>query len=150
VSSDSFLVWRGLDAWRAEVAHVRIEDGVLRARGTQIGVDPEPYDLRYRLEADAGFVTRSLFLTVGGDGWGRRLELVRDDGGNWTANGEPLPEVAGALDCDIANCPVTNTMPILRDRLQAGGEPHDYTMAWIAVGYPRMAERAQAVASPPA
>jgi hypothetical protein len=40
------LVWRGLDAPRMEIAHVEVQDGDLRARGTQIGVS---YELRYEL-----------------------------------------------------------------------------------------------------
>ena len=127
------MVWRGLDAWRAEAARARIEGDRLGARGTQVGVEPEPYELRYELVTGERFVTTTLTLSASGDGWDRRLELVRASDGGWTANGEPVPEVEGALDCDIANCPLTNTMPVLRDGLLGGGEPRDYKMAWIAV-----------------
>jgi hypothetical protein len=129
----AFVVWRGLDVWRAEHAHVWIGEDRLEARGAQIGVDPEPYELRYDIQTEAGFVTRRVVLTARGGDWTRELELVRDADGTWTANDEPLDDVAGAIDCDIANCPLTNTMPVLRDRLLDGGEPRDYTMAWIAV-----------------
>lgn len=127
------LVWRGLDAWRAEAARARIEGDRLGARGTQIGVDPEPYELRYELTTAAEFVTATLTLSASGDGWDRRLELVRAGDGSWTANGEPVAEADGALDCDLANCPLTNTMPVLRGGLLSGGEPCDYEMAWVAV-----------------
>jgi uncharacterized protein len=133
VTATRLLVWRGLDAWRAEAARARIEADRLGARGTQIGVDPEPYELRYELTTGAEFVTETLTLRASGENWDRRLELVRRGDGSWTANGEPAPEVEGALDCDIANCPLTNTMPVLRDALLNGGEPRDYEMAWIAV-----------------
>jgi uncharacterized protein len=133
VRGGRLLVWHGLDAWRAETARVRIEGDRLAARGTQIGVEPEPYELRYELTTAARFVTDTLVLTASGGDWDRRLELVRHADGSWTANAEPVGEVEGALDCDIANCPLTNTMPVLRDALLNGGEPRDYEMAWIAV-----------------
>ena len=41
------LVWRGLDAPRMEIAHVELDAGSLRARGTQIGA---VYELRYEVE----------------------------------------------------------------------------------------------------
>jgi hypothetical protein len=58
---------------------------------------------------------------------------MRGRDGSWSANGEPVDGIAGALDCDLANCPLTNTMPVLRDALLSGGEPRDYVMAWVAV-----------------
>jgi uncharacterized protein len=129
----AFLIWRGLDAWRSEHAHVRIEEGRLDGHGAQIGVEPEPYELRYELVTGEGYVTRSISLTARGGDWQRELTLIRHDDGSWTANGEPVNEVDGALDCDVANCPLTNSMPVLRDRLLDGGEPREYVMAWIAV-----------------
>ncbi len=129
----AFLIWRGLDAWRSEHAHVRIEEGRLEAQGTQIGVDPEPYELRYELVTGEGYVTRSISLTVRGGDWQRELALIRHADGSWTANGDPVHDAHGALDCDVANCPLTNSMPVLRDRLLDGDEPRDYVMAWIAV-----------------
>jgi hypothetical protein len=129
----AFLVWRGLDAWRAEHAHVRIEDGRLEAYGAQIGVAPEPYELRYELTTGPGFVTREVSLTARGSDWQHDLQLIREVDGAWIANGEPVGEVEGSIDVDIANCPLTNTMPVLRDGLQHGGDPRDYAMAWIAV-----------------
>lgn len=41
------LVWRGIDEPRMEIARAEVEDGELRAEGTQIGVS---YELRYELE----------------------------------------------------------------------------------------------------
>jgi hypothetical protein len=127
------LVWHGLDAWRAEAAEVTLAEGILTATGTQIGVEPEPYEVRYELLTGEGYVTRSISLTARGGHWQRELTLIRDADGSWSANGDPVDEVEGALDCDVANCPLTNSMPVLRDRLLDGGEPRDYVMAWVAV-----------------
>src|SRR4051812_43182843 len=115
------LVWHGLDAWRAEATEVTLAEGILTATGTQIGVEPEPYEVRYGLVTGEGYVTRSISLTARGGDWQRELTLIRNADGSWSANGDPVGEVEGALDCDLANCPLTNTMPVLRDRLLGGG-----------------------------
>ena len=139
------LVWRGLDAWRAEYADVVLQADRLLARGTQIGVEPLPYRLSYSLDTAAGFVTTRLTADAVGAGWSRRLDLSRDAYGAWHVSADArgnadLPDPGGdterfaeALDCDIANCPVTNAMPVLRERLMEGGEPRDFVMAWVSV-----------------
>jgi hypothetical protein len=139
------LVWRGLDAWRAEYADVVLGADRLLARGTQIGVEPLPYRLSYSLDTAAGFITTRLTVDAVGSGWSRRLDLSRDPDGVWrlSADGSgtaDLPHPGGdperfaeALDCDIAHCPLTNTMPVLRERLMEGGEPKDFVMAWVSV-----------------
>jgi uncharacterized protein len=138
-------VWSGLDAWRAEYADVWLHSDRLIARGTQLGVEPEPYRLQYGLDTARGFATARLTVDSSGAGWSRRLDLVRDDDGNWhisaDATGEaelPPPggepdTVAGAVDCDLGFSPLTNTMPILRERLREGGGPVDLVMAWVSV-----------------
>jgi uncharacterized protein len=129
---ERLLIWRGLDAWRAESTHVRIEGDRLTAHGTQVGADP--YRLDYTLRTGPEFVTERLELSLLHSGGLRRLLLVRDPAGSWTADDRPLPELDGALDCDLGLCPLTNTMPVLRAGLLApGAEPHDFVMAWVAV-----------------
>ena len=54
---ERLLVWRGLDAWRAESAFVQIESSRLTAHGTQLGA--EPYRLDYQLRTGPEFVTES-------------------------------------------------------------------------------------------
>jgi hypothetical protein len=127
------LVWRGLDGWRAEAAEVVLAADRLSAAGTQIGAEPHPYRLDYELTTGDRFVTERLALTARDGGTERHLELVRREDGSWTANGDPLPEVEGALDCDLGLCPLTNTMPILREGLLDGRGPIDFVMAWVKV-----------------
>ena len=102
------LAWTGLDEPRSEVTHVILEQGGLRARGTQVGTRPEPYELRY---------------DVGG---GRlAVELV----------GGPFRELSlGDADFfDLASSPLFNSFPVLRDGLHRGGEARDYVMCWVDV-----------------
>jgi len=40
---------------------------------------------------------------------------------------------AGALDCDLALSPLTNSMPVLRHGLLEGGGPLELLMAWVSV-----------------
>ena len=128
------MIWRGLGEWRAEAAYVRLEDDRLSAHGTQLGATPEPYRLDYALRTGPDFVTESLELSVLRGAALKRRVLARSPDGSWTADNEPLPDVDGALDCDLGLCPLTNTMPILRERLiDEGAEPHDFAMAWVAV-----------------
>lgn len=99
------FVWSGSDAPRMEIARVEVDGDDLRAEGTQIGV---AYELRYRLEDGA-----------------LELEIV----GGRSQRVEP-----GAADfVDLGFSPLTNTLPILRDRLHRGGGSRDYVMALVDV-----------------
>jgi hypothetical protein len=131
---ERLMIWRGLDDWRAEATHVRIDDDRLTATGTQLGRSPEPYRLDYSLRTGPGFVTETLELSVLRGGGLKRLRLARRPDGSWTADDRPLPEIEGGMDCDLANSPLTNTMPVLREGLlAAGAAPADFVMAWVAV-----------------
>jgi uncharacterized protein len=139
------LLWRGLDAWRAEAAAVDLAADGLRATGTQLGVDPLPYRLDYALDAGERFVTRTLQLESTGEGWKRRLRLTHDGAGGWRCEASeqgtaPLPPaggdvgaVAAALDCDLGFSPLTNTLPIRRRGLHEHAVTADFLMAWVSV-----------------
>ena len=99
------FVWTGEDAPRIEIARVEIDGATIRADGTQIGV---AYELRYAL--DAGTL---------------HLEVPR---------GRSRVVEPGDVDfVDLGFSPLTNTLPILADRLHRGGEPRDYVMALVEV-----------------
>lgn len=130
-----------------ELTEVRLGANGLSARGVQIGtvgvapgerdgeaVDvPGRYRLDYDLRTDSDLVTSSIAIEARGEGWARNLDLRRGPDGGWSAGGRPIPAVAGALDCDLGLSPLTNFMPIRRQRLTDGGEAADFVMAWIAV-----------------
>jgi hypothetical protein len=139
------IIWRGLDEWRAEYCDVSLYADRLLARGTQIGVDPVPYRLQYALDTAIGFDTARLTVDSQGEGWTRRLDLIRDPRSGWhisfdgrgtaglpDAGGDPA-DFAEARDCDLGFCPLTNTMPILREGIRYGNGPVDLIMAWVSV-----------------
>ena len=116
-----------------EFAEVSLRRSDLSARGVAIGTEPHAYRLDYSLETGDDFVTSALHVTCRGQGWRRELQLVRDAGGDWTANESPLEGFATSVDCDLAWSPLTNTMPVLRHGLLSGGGPIEFVMAWVSV-----------------
>ena len=136
-----FLIWAGVEEWLTESAAVDLESDGLSATGTQLDAEPAPFRVDYRLEAP-DFVTRELKLTATSEGWRRHLLLRHDGSGAWTAEvddegdvpGGPwdgsLPDLSAALDIDIQNSPLTNTMPILRHGFQHDGSG-DFLMAFV-------------------
>ena len=138
----------------AEWTDVVVSTDRLSATGTAIGETPVPYRLDYELDVGPGFVTRRLRVRSHGNGWRRHLDLRRADDGTWTADatvtGEPvelqaatladpgasaetIASLSGALDCDLGECPLTNTMPVLRHGLLHPSDPIDFVMAWVSV-----------------
>ncbi|GAA3847547.1 hypothetical protein GCM10022403_094070 [Streptomyces coacervatus] len=78
-------------------------------------------------------MTRRLMVTAETETSTRTLDLRRDDAGRWTADGEPLRGVDGALDCDLGLCPLTNSMPVLRHGLHLAPGEREFLMAWVSV-----------------
>lgn len=136
-----FLVWSGVEEWLTEAAAVDLDGDGLSATGVQLGADPAPFRVDYRLEAPE-FVSRELELTAVAEGWRRRLLLRHDGSGAWRAEVEDdgqvpggpwdgsLPDLSEARDIDIQNSPLTNTMPILRHGFQREGSG-DFLMAFV-------------------
>ncbi len=141
------MLWQGVEEFRAEYADVRLYSDRLLALGTQLGVVPLPYQARYSLDTRDRFETAHLTVDVAGEGWARRIDLLRDQKGAWHASADasgdadmPPPGIESgadslheAVDCDLAFSPLTNAMPVLRDALHEGGEPRDYEMAWVSL-----------------
>jgi uncharacterized protein len=102
------FVWHGLETPLSEIAHATVDGARLRARGTQIGAEPSPYELRYEVDG------RHLAVEVVG-GPSRELTLDRED------------------FFDLQFSPLFNSLPALRDGVHRGGAPRDYTMAFVEV-----------------
>jgi hypothetical protein len=127
------LAWQGVEEWLAEHAQIDLGDDGVMATGVQLGVEPEPYLVEYRLDAPSGWITRRLEVEASGAGWRRSLSLEHDGCGGWTADGEPVPDVDGALDCDLAFSPLTNLMPVRRSALHERPGHEDFVMVWVSV-----------------
>ena len=78
-------------------------------------------------------MTESVELSLLQGGGLRRLQLARYPDGSWMADDRPVPELEGALDCDVLASPIFNTMPVLRHAMLAGGAPRDLVMAFVTV-----------------
>jgi hypothetical protein len=149
-----FLIWTGVEEWLSEAAAVDLTGGGMRAIGTQLGAEPVPFRVDYRLEAPERFVTRELELTATTEAWRRRLVLRHDGSGRWTAEvadegdvpGGPwdgsLPDLGEALDVDIQNSPLTNTMPIRRHGFDEAGSG-EFVMAFVRAPTLRVEASAQ-------
>ena len=143
--SRSRYVWQGLDdPSRVDQVNVQITDRGMLAFGTATS---DTFATVWRLDVDAGWLTRRLEVTARGFGWSRNLVLDRSADGSWTARTSvtgdvDLPDpglddpgsVIGAQDCDLGLCPLTNTMPIRRLGLLDDDVPETrLTMAWVDV-----------------
>jgi uncharacterized protein len=132
-SADTVVTWQIEISGGFETAWVRFGEGRLDARGRAVGLDPEPYWLTYTLATGDGWVTRRLVVELESAAGATRLDLARHDDGTWTANGDQVDGVGGALDCDLGRSPLTNTMPLLRHRLDRSPGDHELVMAWVSV-----------------
>ncbi|MGF6883001.1 hypothetical protein ABIA39_001942 [Nocardia sp. GAS34] len=140
---DRFVLWQVVETAGFEAAWVRIDGLELRADGTVAGQLPEPYRLSYELRTDERAATARLAVACTTGSGETRLDLRRDEHG-WTVNGHARPDLAAALDCDLACSPLTNTMPVLRHRLHREPGTERFTMAFVEVPSLRVVPSAQA------
>ena len=111
--------WQGPDLF--ELAFVELGEDRLTARGTQLR---SAYRLEYVVETSSMFVSELLRAEVETEHGIGTLDLRRGT--------KPLRD--DVLDLDLANSPLFNSLPVLRDRLhEGGGEARDYTMAYARV-----------------
>ncbi len=123
--------WRRLDVPGREEAHVQLTATGWRLIGElhvdEAGVSAE---LRYEIHCDSEWRTRSALIEGEAAGEAVRFALAADGAGQWTRDGAPLPDLAGALDVDLGFTPATNTLPIRRLGL-AIGDTAPVRSAWL-------------------
>lgn len=139
------MVWSKANPEGIEYVEIELSHDRLSAAGIAIGSQPVPFRLDYRLETSPAFITSRLRANCRGEGWSRKLDLRRLRSGRWKAAVElagksSLPEPGGdmsalgeALDCDLGLSPLTNSMPVLRERLLNGPGTANLVMAWVSV-----------------
>jgi hypothetical protein len=131
--SRRFLAWQIDETSGFDTAWAELRGRRIIAEGRTVGQVPVPFWTTYRLETGEDFVTASVTVEARWADGAASLDLRRDREGSWTVNGEPRPDLASALDCDLAACPLTNTMPVLRHDLLHRSGDHHFLMAFIEV-----------------
>ncbi|MGH2429628.1 MAG: putative glycolipid-binding domain-containing protein [Candidatus Limnocylindria bacterium] len=105
----------------------------IRADGWEVVVaESETWAVRFSVEIDAGWRTRSTVVDATTHAGTRRVQLKADRERRWRVDGRQRPELDGCLDVDVAATPFTNTLPIRRLMLQPG-EHAEIRVAWIDV-----------------
>ena len=116
--------WQHLEARSGfEVAYFRgLADG-WTVNGTTAAVeDGQTWVVTYSIELDAAWVTRSARITARSVPGSRETFLTADGAGNWLVDDEPAPHLDGCLDVDLESSAMTNTLPVHRLALAAGGQ----------------------------
>lgn len=129
--TESRMRWRRLDVPGCEDAHIERTTTGWRLTGElEVEETGLTAHLRYVIECDAEWCTRS--AVIEGEAAGRpiRFALAADGLGNWSRDGDPVPDVSGALDVDLGFTPATNTLPIRRLALGVG-ESASVGSAWL-------------------
>ena len=128
--ASSHLRWRRIDVPGTEEATVQLVSGLWILQGSlDVEEDAVHARLRYRIECDAEWRTRSALIEGEADG-PVLFALTADGHGNWTRESDSLPEVTGAIDIDLGFTPMTNTLPIRRLALEIG-EAARVRSAWL-------------------
>ncbi len=128
---DSHMRWRRTDVPGREDARVeRTSDG-WRLTG-QLDVEEEGVraHLRYDIACDHAWHTRAARIEGEANGEAVAWTLAADGAGQWRVDGEPRPELAGALDVDLGFTPATNSLPIRRLALAVGARA-PVRSAWL-------------------
>jgi hypothetical protein len=127
------LLWTIDETSGFDTTWAKVEGRRLQAAGRVVALSPRPHWLDYALETGVDFVHQRVSVTSRGQGRSASLDLRRDGDGRWSANGERRPDLDDALDCDLAACPLTNTMPVLRHDLHRAAGDRTFLMAFIEV-----------------
>jgi len=117
-----FAAWQHRDARDGfEVVFIRPDDDGYRIEGDTAALeDGEVWTVRYVVNVDRAWVTRSAFVSrQSASGW-QRLVLEADDAGGWLVNGSPAPNLEGCVDVDLESSAVTNALPVHRLELEVG------------------------------
>lgn len=124
--------WRRLDGPGHDACRVTFTDAGVQLQGcavfrAQAGV----CQLRYEVQADGGWRTRSARVTgfAGRREVDLRIRVLR--GRRWSVDGVEVPALAGCIDVDLNFTPATNLLALRRLALRVG-QAADAPAAWLA------------------
>ncbi|MBV9732982.1 MAG: putative glycolipid-binding domain-containing protein [Verrucomicrobia bacterium] len=127
------LCWRRiLDDNSLEYAAAKQLAAGLELAGTIVAIHDElPLAVRYRIECDADWRTRTVWIEQRLGLQQSSLSLSVDPGGAWNdQRGGLIHSVTGCLDVDLEMTPITNSLPVNRLNL-AIGQVEEIAVAWI-------------------
>jgi uncharacterized protein len=105
-----------------EVAYFQAYQGGWLIEGTTAAIeDAQTWVVTYSIVVDAAWVTRTARVSARTAVGARETRLEADGAGQWLVDGEPAHHLDGCLDVDLESSAVTNTLPVHRLRLAAGG-----------------------------
>jgi hypothetical protein len=92
-------------------------------------IEAETMVAAYTIRTDGGWRTKKVQAEqlLNGMYSGVRLESRR---GRWFVDGKERPDLEGCVDVDLGASPVTNALPIKRNRIEVGTKI-DLTAAWV-------------------
>jgi len=114
-----------------EVVFLREDDRGYHFGGQTTALEKgHAWTVRYDMELDRDWLTRSTEVTV----WTRvgqtSVHLETDGAGRWSVDGVHRPELDGCLDVDLESSALTNTIPVHRLALPVGRE-HSASAAYV-------------------
>ena len=119
----AYAAWRHVDAREGfEIAFffTAVRDGVHIEGWTTAVEAREPFAVRYLVEVDARWHTRSARVTGRSVSDERSVLLESGGDGHWQVDGEPAPQLQGCLDVDLEASAMTNALPVRRLNLAPG------------------------------
>jgi len=104
-----------------EVAYFQAAEGGWVIDGTTTALeDGQTWVVSYRIEVDAGWLTRRAWVASRTGAGSRVTELESDGAGHWLVDGAAARVLDGCLDVDLESSAMTNTLPVHRLALAVG------------------------------
>ena len=115
------ILWRRVDRVGMERAIIESTPDGFRLAGAVLLAEADgPIEIRYSVLTDRNWQTRTVGAHVQTATGDRRLALNSDGAGTWSAGDDPVLELYGAIDVDLAWTPATTTLAIRRLNLDVG------------------------------
>lgn len=125
------ILWQRFDRPGLERCRFgRTRDGWHISGTSLVWYDDGAYEIRYSVMTDEDWRTTTVGAHVQAPSGDLRMTLAADGGGSWSSGDEPLIELFGAIDIELAWTPATVSLPIRRLGL-AIGERSQTTVARV-------------------